>query len=254
MLDDALAYVGFNVITQTVIAYNCSLSEEKVVMTLEQYGFGNNIKFVNNIEDIYCDKYTDEQISLTKNKWSERLKMLDYAYRQIFNRPYELTEELPIPVSGSWIVSGNSHKYKALTEYLKKHETGFNLMYIFNSKEFDEFTIDMCLRKSYIKMLENIHIVSEKLFEYGYSVEKIRKFYDKNKNFFNKICNIDIDVRIIDSVLKCVRKSEYMDIDIAVNYLIPNVLLYKSEMAFAISCDDELNDIFEDLVESKTDD
>lgn len=251
--DDALAHIGFNVITQTVIVYNCSLPEEKVVKILEQYGFGNNIKFVNNIEDIYCDKYTDEQISQIKNEWSKRLKMLDYTYRQIFNRPYELTEELPVPALGSWIVSGNPYAYKALTEYLKRHDTGFNLLYIFNPKEFDELNMEIPLRKL-TNNLENIHTVLEKLFEYGFSIEKIRIFYERNKDFFNKISNIDIDVKTVEDILTHIRKFEYLNIDAAVKYLVPNVLLYKSEMAFAVSDDDELNDMFEDLVGIKTSD
>lgn len=158
---------------------------------------------------------------------------------------------MPVPALGSWIVSGNPYAYKALTEYLRRHDTGFNLLYIFAPNEFNELKTDVSLCKL-AKKIENIHIVLEKIFEYGYSVEKIRRFYEKNKDFFNKICNIDIEVRTIEEILTHVRKFEYLDIDAAVNYLVPNVLLYKSEMAFAVSDDDELNDIFEELVGLKT--
>lgn len=253
--EDALAYVGFNVITQTVIVYNCSLSEEKIVKILEQYGFGSNIKFVNNTEEVYCDKYRESLITKAKNNWHDRLKKLDNAYRLLFNKPFELVNELPVPALGSWIVSGNPYAYKALTEYLKRHNTGFNLLYIFNPKEFDELNMEIPLRKL-TNNLENIHIVLEKLFEYGFSVEKIRIFYERNKDFFHKICNIDIDidVKTVEDILTHIRKFEYLDIDAAVNYLVPNVLLYKSEMAFVVSNDDELHDIFEDLVGLKTSD
>ena len=106
--DNAIAHIGFDIISHTVVVYNCSeLFDEQCLMTLDLEAFGERIKFVKTENELFCESYSDEELSKTQEFLFEKLKELSGAYKVLFNRPFQLNDELPRLCGKGLIVSGN---------------------------------------------------------------------------------------------------------------------------------------------------
>ena len=110
--DNATAHIGFDIISHTVVVYNCSeLFDEQCLMALDLESFGERIKFKTENE-LFCERYSDEEFSKAQEFLFEKLKELSAAYKILFNRPFQLNDELPRLCGKGLIVSGNPIKYK----------------------------------------------------------------------------------------------------------------------------------------------
>lgn len=136
--DNAIAHIGFDVITHTVVVYNCSkLVDEQCLMALDLEAFGERIKFVKTENELFCERYSDEEFSKAQEFLFEKLKELSGAYKILFNRPFQLNDELPRLCGMGLIVSGNPIKYNAYKNYFRKHRKEFNLSYVLDFEEID---------------------------------------------------------------------------------------------------------------------
>lgn len=247
--DNAIAYVGFNVITHTVVVYNSTELDKIILEVLEKESFGNRIRIVKSENELYCDRYSDKALSKTLTFWSEKLKELFNAYHVLFNRPFQLEDELP----GSLLMSGNvTTKYNAFKDYFRKYRNEFNLSYILDFEEIDTFLAVNKNRLEFFhcsgeKMLENTHIVFKALFDYGYSSKKVRQFYKENSLFFDEIYMLKIEGQTVNGILKFIKSMAYYDKDYAVQMLLPNVLMCKSGRRRDFIADDELLEAYETL-------
>lgn len=244
--DNAVAHIGFDIITHTVVVYNCSkLFDEQCLMALDLEAFGERIKFVKTENELFCERYSDEEFSKAQEFLFEKLKELSGAYKILFNRPFQLSDELPQIGGMGLMVSGNSLKYNAFKDYFRKYRKEFNLSYVLDFEEIDSlFGLGY---HSDEKMLEDTHIVFKALFDYGYSSKKIRQFYKENSSFFKQIYELKIEERTVNDILKFINSMAYYDKDYAVQILLPNVLLCKSGRREEFSGDDELLEAYETL-------
>ena len=244
--DNAIAHIGFDIISHTVVVYNCSeLFDEQCLMALDLESFGERIKFFKTENELFCESYSDEEFSKAQDFLFEKLKELSAAYKILFNRPFQLNDELPQIGGMGLMVSGNSLKYNAFKDYFRKHRKEFNLSYVLDFEEIDSlFGVGY---RSDEKMLENTHIVFKALFDYGYSCKKIRQFYRDNSLFFNQIFELTIEEQTVNDILKFIKSMMYLDKNHAVQMLLPSVLLCKSGRRHDFSGDDDLLEAYETL-------